>query len=134
MGLFFRRSIRLNKYARINLSKHGIGYSFGPKGFKVGKSSTGHTYVSGGKGGVYFHENLDKGKTSMQQLPQQTGTQAFNLAEKPVLGWYVAIIVIALIIAALVKSTVVFWVLFGLDCVMFLGLTVTNVKNNLLNK
>lgn len=43
MGLRFRKSIRLGKHARINLSKSGVGYSYGTKGLRWTKKSTGGT-------------------------------------------------------------------------------------------
>ncbi len=62
MGLRFRKSIKLGN-ARINLSKSGVGYSYGVKGLRKGVGPTGRTrttasipgtgisYVSEGKGG-----------------------------------------------------------------------------------
>ena len=41
MGLRFRKSINLGGGFRINLSKSGIGYSFGVKGARVTKKSNG---------------------------------------------------------------------------------------------
>ncbi len=43
VGLRFRKSIRLGKHARINLSKSGVGYSYGTKGLRWTKKSTGGT-------------------------------------------------------------------------------------------
>ena len=62
MGLRLRKSIKLGN-ARINLSKSGVGYSYGVKGLRKGVGPTGRTrttasipgtgisYVSEGKGG-----------------------------------------------------------------------------------
>ncbi|HBC29707.1 MAG TPA: hypothetical protein DC024_00465 [Clostridiales bacterium] len=41
MALRFRRSKRLSKFGRINLSKTGVGFSFGIPGFRVGVNSKG---------------------------------------------------------------------------------------------
>ena len=38
MGLRFRKSIKLGGGFRLNLSKSGVGYSWGTKGFRISKS------------------------------------------------------------------------------------------------
>ncbi len=43
MGLRFRKSIRLGDGFNINLSKSGIGYSWGTKGYRISKKSSGGT-------------------------------------------------------------------------------------------
>ncbi len=43
MGFRFRKSFNLGKGLKINLSKHGIGYSVGTKGVRVTKAATGTT-------------------------------------------------------------------------------------------
>lgn len=43
MGMRFRKSIRLGKNVRLNLSKSGIGYSVGTKGYRVTKMANGRT-------------------------------------------------------------------------------------------
>lgn len=43
MGLRFRKSIRLGGGFNINLSKSGIGYSWGTKGYRISKKSSGGT-------------------------------------------------------------------------------------------
>lgn len=45
MGWSFRKSFSFGPF-RINLSKSGIGFSLGAKGFRVGQSSTGRRYTS----------------------------------------------------------------------------------------
>ena len=44
MGFFFRKSIGRGPF-RINLSKRGIGFSVGVRGFRIGRSSTGRNYT-----------------------------------------------------------------------------------------
>lgn len=41
MGFRFRKSINLGGGFKINLSKHGVGYSWGTKGFRYTRKSTG---------------------------------------------------------------------------------------------
>lgn len=43
MGLRFRKSINLGGGFRINLSKSGVGYSWGGKGFRITKTASGKT-------------------------------------------------------------------------------------------
>jgi len=43
MGFRFRKSFNLGKGLKINLSKHGIGYSVGTKGIRVTKTAKGTT-------------------------------------------------------------------------------------------
>ena len=43
MGFFYRKSINFGPF-RVNLSKSGVGYSAGGRGFRVGRSSRGRKY------------------------------------------------------------------------------------------
>jgi hypothetical protein len=54
MGWSFRRSVNLGPF-RINLSKSGVGYSVGTRGFRVGQDAQGRRYqaVSIPKTGIY---------------------------------------------------------------------------------
>nr|WP_317357310.1 DUF4236 domain-containing protein [uncultured Tyzzerella sp.] len=42
MGFRFNKSIRIGKNFRINLSKSGVGYSYGVKGYRVTKTAKGN--------------------------------------------------------------------------------------------
>jgi hypothetical protein len=57
MGIRFRKSFKAGP-VRVNLSKSGVGASVGVKGARVGIDAKGNSYTAGGKGGVYFRENL----------------------------------------------------------------------------
>lgn len=46
MGFRFRKSINLGGGFRVNLSKSGVGYSWGTKGFRVTKTSKGRSRVT----------------------------------------------------------------------------------------
>ena len=61
MGLRFRKSINIGPL-RINISKSGIGFSLGVKGFRVGRSAKGKTTatVSLPGTGLSYVQNLDK--------------------------------------------------------------------------
>ncbi|NQX02365.1 DUF4236 domain-containing protein [bacterium] len=43
MGLFYRKSASFGPF-RVNLSKSGVGYSAGGRGFRVGRSGSGRKY------------------------------------------------------------------------------------------
>ena len=45
MGFYYRKSVRLGPF-RVNVSKSGIGYSVGTKGFRTGKSASGRRYTA----------------------------------------------------------------------------------------
>ncbi len=45
MGWSYRKSVNLGPF-RVNLSKSGIGYSVGGRGFRTGVSSRGRSYRS----------------------------------------------------------------------------------------
>lgn len=76
MGFRFRKSINLGP-ARINLSKSGVGYSFGGKGFRVTKKATGGTRTTAsipGTGFSYVKESGRKSKKSSQTRATGGGT------------------------------------------------------------
>lgn len=73
MGFKFRKSIKLGKGFRINLSKSGIGYSIGTKGLRYTKTATGkeRTTVSiPGTGISYVSETGGKKRTTKQNTPK----------------------------------------------------------------
>jgi len=65
MGVYYRKSIKFGGF-RVNLSKSGIGYSYGVKGFRISAGPRG-TYATVGAGGFYYRERIDKPK---QRPPQ----------------------------------------------------------------
>lgn len=82
MGVRFRKSVNLGGGFKINISKSGVGYSWGTKGFRVTKKSTGGTRTTAsiyGTGLSYVSETGkkkrptgSKGKQpAVQQVPDQ---------------------------------------------------------------
>ena len=61
MGFYLRKAFRAEP-SRFNLSKSGIGASFGVTGARVGLSSQGRPYVHGGRGGIYYRKTLGGGR------------------------------------------------------------------------
>ena len=45
MGFYYRKSVNLGPF-RVNLSKSGLGYSVGGRGFRVGTTPRGKKYTS----------------------------------------------------------------------------------------
>ena len=60
MGFYLRKSFRAGPI-RFNLSKSGIGASFGVTGARLGVSSAGRAYVHGGRGGLYYRKSIGGG-------------------------------------------------------------------------
>lgn len=56
MTFYIRKAFRLG-LLRINLSRSGLGLSAGVKGLRIGSGPRG-SYVTGGRGGLYFRHNL----------------------------------------------------------------------------
>ncbi len=79
MGFRYRKSINLGGGFRINLSKSGIGYSWGVKGYRVTKTAKGRTRTTAsipGTGISYVHESgknnhgsSGRGKAPAHQQP-----------------------------------------------------------------
>ena len=61
MGLRFRKSINIGPL-RINLSKSGVGFSLGVKGFRVSRSAKGKMTATASLPGtgLSYVQNLDK--------------------------------------------------------------------------
>lgn len=70
MGLRYRKSISLGRSFRINISKSGIGYSLGVKGYRVTKTSRGTTRRTASIPGSGISYVTEKGKKKGQTKPQ----------------------------------------------------------------
>lgn len=68
MGFRFRKSLKFGPF-RINLSKSGVGYSVGGKGFRVTKSATGETYATASipGTGLSSRKQISGGKAKKQK-------------------------------------------------------------------
>lgn len=73
---------------RLNLSKSGLGASFGVKGLRVGVGPKG-TYVSGGRGGVYYRQYLngapvqDRSRTMLSSAAENQQAQGVEHVAVP---------------------------------------------------
>lgn len=80
MGFRYRKSINLGGGFKINLSKSGIGYSWGTKGYRIGKTARGttrRTYSIPGTGISYVNEtgNRNRNRNRSQRRNQNRRTQ-----------------------------------------------------------
>ena len=69
MGWYLRKSLGFGPF-RLNLSKSGLGYSFGVKGARIGVGPRGH-YVRVGRGGLYYQRYLhpEQGEAEPASVP-----------------------------------------------------------------
>lgn len=67
MGLRFRKSIKLGGGFRLNLSKSGIGYSWGTKGFRISKSAKGRTRKTFSIPGTGVSYSTSSGKSKQRK-------------------------------------------------------------------
>ena len=77
MGFRYRKSINLGGGFRINLSKSGVGYSWGTKGFRYTKTATGRTrktYSIPGTGISHVSETSNKRNNFNQSATDDTNT------------------------------------------------------------
>jgi uncharacterized protein DUF4236 len=79
VGLFFRKSKKIAPGVRLNVSKRGVGLSAGIKGARVSANTQGETYVSGGRGRLYFRKRLKSGEAFEQELSPDQEERARNL-------------------------------------------------------
>lgn len=73
MGWRYRKSINLGGGFRVNLSKSGIGYSWGVKGYRITKTADGrtrHTASIPGTGISYVEEHGKKRPAASSSAPQ----------------------------------------------------------------
>jgi hypothetical protein len=57
MAWYIRKSFKLSSLLRVNLSKSGLGYSFGMKGARIGTGPRGN-YIHLGRYGLYYRQSL----------------------------------------------------------------------------
>ena len=95
MGLRFRKSIKLGGGAKMNLSKSGIGFSWGVKGFRKTKKAGGGTRTTYSVPGTGISYVKDSGQTkrrsnTMSRSNSRGNNQSPNNKRKTwlwVLGW-----------------------------------------------
>ena len=93
MGFRYRKSINLGGGFRINLSKSGVGYSWGTKGFRVTKTAKGttrRTFSIPGTGLSYTEEsggrsNRQTGNRNTNRAPSQPSYQSSSATSERVI-------------------------------------------------
>jgi hypothetical protein len=91
MAWNFRKSLRFGPL-RINLSKSGVGYSFGLPGYRLGRSAKGQKYQSVNipGTGIYRRDYLS---TQSNVTPRLSGTSWFVAPKLYVLGLLLLVVV-----------------------------------------
>jgi hypothetical protein len=91
MGLRFQRRIRLAPGLRLNLSKSGVGGSFGRKGLRIGIDAAGRKYFSVGLPGTGLSYRATFGRpvksSTLKRVVYVAVAMAFLLAI--VIAWVV---------------------------------------------
>lgn len=85
MGLGYRKSIRIGKGIRVNISKSGIGYSIGVPGARVTKTASGkvrQTYSIPGTGISYVTESGSSKKSSSTQSNTSANMPRYEVKEE----------------------------------------------------
>ena len=83
MGFRFRKSINLGGGFRINISKSGIGYSWGVKGYRVTKTARGTTRRTASipGTGISFVDETGKKRASAKPTPQAIDNNHYDTQE-----------------------------------------------------
>ena len=78
MGIRFRKSTKMGKFARINIGKKGVGFSLGTKGARVSFGSDGkirRTHSIPGTGIYYTDTISDNVSSASQRAPSRNATK-----------------------------------------------------------
>lgn len=93
MGISFRKSIKIGKNTRINLSsKGGVGFSTGMKGARISVNKQG-AKVYGGKGIVRYQKQLYSNNNSDKEL-NQCNESSYGGKTNFIKRWYKEIITV----------------------------------------
>lgn len=84
MGFRYRKSINLGGGFRINISKSGVGYSWGVKGYRITKTAKGtirETYSIPGTGISYTEESRSGGKSPPRNVLKSENYNYYSAEE-----------------------------------------------------
>jgi Protein of unknown function (DUF4236) len=81
MGFYLRKSFGFGPF-RLNLSKSGLGASFGVKGARIGVNPKGRVYVHAGRAGFYFRESLQPAPS--ERRPATPRAPSTPVADEPI--------------------------------------------------
>lgn len=83
MGLFFRKRIKINNGLSLNLSKKGLGVSFGVPGCRMSIGADDKKSLNISKNGVYYRKSLNSKKeeavNSTYYTPQNTNNEEIDM-------------------------------------------------------
>ena len=83
MGTYLRKSFTIGPI-RLNLSKSGIGMSFGVTGLRLGTGPRG-PYIHAGRGGLYFRKSLNtKPAKNIEDIEQGEQDEIENVQQEVV--------------------------------------------------
>ena len=83
MGLRFRKSINLGGGFRINLSKSGIGYSYGVKGLRYTKTAKGKERMTSSVPGTGISWSTETGNAAKRKRSESVSTSVVPTPENP---------------------------------------------------
>ena len=82
MGLFFRKRIKINNGLSLNLSKKGLGVSFGIPGCRMSIGADGKKSINMCKNGIYYRKTLSNKKEEIKNtsyVSQSTNNEEIDM-------------------------------------------------------
>lgn len=113
MGFRFRKSIRLGKYARLNFSKSGVGWSLGTKAVRFTKKSSGGTRTTStipGTGISYVSESGSGRSKKAPPARNQSQNQSTAKGSGSFLYYCLCALVVALV-ASVNSNDTTYWII-----------------------
>lgn len=100
MGFYLRKSFKCGPL-RINLSKSGLGASFGVKGLRYGINSKGKEYIHAGRYGLYYKKQFGNQK----DFNQENEIKPLNRCQNEVVNAIITIIICCIFILNLPNNS-----------------------------
>ena len=126
MGFFFRKRIKLFDGVSLNLSKSGVGFSYGVKGFRIAHRPDGHSQLNAGRYGLYYRKSLShKKKDSNDNVQTDISMNDIKLLYK--LALYPFGFVLLYLLFCAIASYSQTKVIIGCIIAYFIGLLITPV-------
>ena len=113
MSIYLKKAFSFGPF-RLNLSKSGIGLSFGVTGLRIGTGAKG-PYIHAGRGGLYFRQSLKDTEEQTQETVEnidKTPAEPLTTAQK--IYKYTANFLVAMFIFSLVISFGFLYVMFSI--------------------
>ncbi len=79
MGFYLRKAFGFGPF-RLNLSRSGLGVSFGVKGARIGVGPRG-SYIHAGRGGIYYRQSLSRGAPRPRASPPAPTSEGLSEVE-----------------------------------------------------